>query len=150
MKCLACNLETKVLESRLIAQRNIIRRRRQCCQCDSRFTTYEKIETPNIIVLKNDGSQEYFNFEKLLAGLLRATKKTKTTAKQTHDLAYKIERHIISMDRSVIKSKEIGMIVVEHLKKTDKAAYLRFICVYKGFKTISRFEKEIASLKNNK
>ena len=148
MKCLSCNLETKVIESRPSGQHNVVRRRRQCEACQTRFTTYERMELPSLVVIKNDKSTEYFRFDKLLAGLMRATKKTTMTPKQTEDLARKIERQILASGKTEIKSQKIGNVVIEHLAEVNKVAYMRFVSVYRRLKTIDSFERELNIIKN--
>ncbi|MCY3804544.1 MAG: transcriptional regulator NrdR [Candidatus Saccharibacteria bacterium] len=147
MKCFQCDIETKVLESRQVNRQNVIRRRRECCKCQNRFTTYERIETSPLIVIKNDGAREYFKFDKLLAGLLRATKKTKMDIAQTEALANLVEKKILALGKTEIKSSKIGSIVIEHLATRNKVAYLRFVSVYRGLKTLNSFERELSLLK---
>lgn len=148
MRCPNCQLETSVLESRMAGQQNALRRRRQCDKCQTRFTTYERIETPEMVVIKNDGSKEYFCFDKLLAGLMRATKKTKMGSKQTQDLARKIEAHIVGLGKSEIKTRKIGLIVIKYLAEVNKVACMRFVSVYRRLKTLDSFEKELKVIKN--
>ena len=147
MKCPNCQAATRVLESRAVDVEGAVRRRRRCQKCTRRFTTYERLERPPLLVTKNDGSLEYFKYDKLLAGLLRSTKKTSMTEAQTEILARQIEQQIMALGRSQIKSRKIGAIAVEHLARTNKVAYLRFVTVYRRFKTLASFERELVSLK---
>ena len=147
MKCLYCNLSTRVLESRQVGQKNEIRRRRQCRQCRHRFTTYERLERPALWVIKQDGTREMFKYRKILDGLMKATKKTKTTPVQTEALARDIEKEIVALGKTEIKSQKIGSIVIKHLATVNKVAYLRFVSVYRRLKTVASFEKELISLK---
>lgn len=147
MVCLSCQAETKVLESRAVNDENAVRRRRQCLNCHKRFTTYERIETPVLQVIKNDASLELFKYEKLLDGILRATKKTGMTQSQSEELARRVKREIFALGKSQVKSRKIGAIVIRHLAKENKIAYLRFVSVYRRLKTVSSFEKELIAIK---
>ena len=147
MRCSSCQAETKVLESRPVGDENAVRRRRQCLRCDKRYTTYERIEMPALLVVKNDGSTESFKYDKLLSGILRATKKTSMTQLQAEDLAKRIRKEIFSLGKSQIKSRKIGEIVIKHLAEENKVAYLRFVSVYRRLKTVAGFEKELLSIK---
>ena len=147
MRCLVCQKETKVLESRAVSGENAVRRRRQCLGCAKRFTTYERLELPAILVVKNDGSLESFKYEKLLSGILRATKKTGMTQLQVEELAKKIKKEILSLGKTQVKSRKIGAMVIDHLAKENKVAYLRFVSVYRRLKTVASFEKELISIK---
>lgn len=149
MHCSLCQAETKVLESRSVGTENIVRRRRQCLssKCSKRFTTYERIEMPVLQVLKNDGTLESFRYEKLLDGILRATKKTSMTQLQSEELARKIKKEIFALGKTQVKSRKIGAVVIEHLARENKVAYLRFVSVYRRLKTVASFEKELISIK---
>ncbi len=147
MHCSSCQAETKVLESRSGGAENTVRRRRQCLKCLKRFTTYERMETPVLQVIKNDGTLESFRYEKLLDGILRATKKTSMTQIQSEELARKIKKEIFSLGKSQVKSRKIGAIVIKHLANENKVAYLRFVSVYRRLKTVASFEKELISIK---
>lgn len=147
MRCLVCQAETKVLESRAVSDENVVRRRRQCLDCAKRFTTYERMDLPALLVVKNDGTLESFKYEKLLSGILRATKKTSITQLQSEELAKKIKKEILSLGKTQIKSRKIGAIVIDHLAKENKVAYLRFVSVYRRLKTVASFEKELMSIK---
>ena len=147
MRCSSCQAETKVLESRSGGVENTVRRRRQCLKCPKRFTTYERMETPVLQVIKNDGTLESFRYEKLLDGILRATKKTSMTQMQSEELARKIKKEIFSLGKSQVKSRKIGAIVIKHLANENKVAYLRFVSVYRRLKTVASFEKELISIK---
>lgn len=147
MHCLSCGGETKVLESRAASDENAVRRRRQCLDCAKRFTTYERVELSSLLVVKNDGTLESYKYEKLLSGILRATKKTGMTQLQSEELAKKINKEILSSGKAQIKSRKIGAIVIDHLAKENKVAYLRFVSVYRRLKTVASFEKELMSIK---
>ena len=147
MKCPTCQAETRVLESRMAEDESAIRRRRHCRKCSKRFTTYERFERPPLFVIKNDGSREFFKYDKLLDGLLRSTKKTSMSQAQTEILAKKIEREILALGKSQIKSQKIGAIVIKHLAPINKVAYLRFVTVYRRLKTLASFERELMAFK---
>ena len=151
MKCSQCqHLDTKVIESRDVAEGQAIRRRRECNNCDYRFTTYERIERPQLIVIKNDGSRELFNRNKLLAGLYRACEKTPITTIQLERLVSEIEQELYACGEPEISSGKIGQMVMEHLAALNEVAYVRFASVYRRFKDIAGFEKELSQIRNMK
>ena len=147
MKCPTCQTATKVLESRPADSESAVRRRRRCGRCSRRFTTYERIERPPLFVVKNDGSRELFKYDKLLAGILRSTKKTSVSQAQSEILARKIEREIMALEKTQIKSQKIGAIVIKHLALVNKIAYLRFVTVYRRLKTPASLERELMAFK---
>ena len=147
MKCPICQTDTRVLESRSADAEAAVRRRRHCRHCAKRFTTYERVERPPLFVVKNDGSRELFKYDKLLAGILRSTKKTSVTQAQSEILARKIEREILAPDKTQIKSQKIGAIVIKHLAPVNKVAYLRFVTVYRRLKTLASLERELMAFK---
>ena len=149
MKCPVCNVNTQVLESRQVGRKNEIRRRRSCLPCRRRFTTYERIDMPNLIVVKKNGLLESFDRQKILQGILRATKNTKTSKLQVEQLVDKIEDMIFSLGKTEIKSQKIGDLVIKQLALVDKIAYLRFVSVYRRLKTVASLERELSSIKNN-
>ena len=149
MKCPVCQVNTQVLESRQVGQKNEIRRRRRCLQCSRRFTTYEKIDTPNLIVIKKDGRRESFDRQKIFNGLLWATKNTKTSQLQVEQLVDKIEDTLFRLGKTEIKSQKIGDIVIKNLALVDKVAYVRFVSVYRRLKTVASLERELSSLKKS-
>lgn len=151
MKCSQCqHLDTKVIESRDVAEGQAIRRRRECNNCDYRFTTYERIERPQLIVIKNDGSRELFNRNKLLAGLYRACEKTPITTIQLERLVSEIEQELYACGEPEVSSGRIGQMVMEHLAALNEVAYVRFASVYRRFKDIAGFEKELSQIRNMK
>lgn len=151
MKCSQCHkIDTKVIESRDVADGEAIRRRRACLNCKYRFTTYERIERPQLIVVKNDGTRELFNREKLLAGLYRASEKTKITGLQLETLVANIEQEIYACGEQEVTSAKIGDLVMEELAKLDEVAYVRFASVYRRFKDIAGFEKELLQIRKRK
>jgi transcriptional repressor NrdR len=148
MKCIRCNCEdTKVIESREVSEGIATRRRRECGECGSRFTTYERVEQPQVVVVKSDGNRELFSREKLMKGLLRATEKTPVTTIDLELLIADIEASLQALHESEVGSKTIGEMVMERLAKLNEVAYVRFASVYRQFKDITGFEKELARIR---
>ena len=147
MKCPFCgDQESKVVDSRHSEDGNSIRRRRECIACQRRFTTYEVIETVPIVVVKQDGSREEFDHDKLLRGMLRACEKRPVSIQTLEEAVRDIEAQIQnSLDREVAAS-QIGEYAMDALKKIDEVAYVRFASVYRHFKDISSFQEAIAQL----
>lgn len=151
MKCSQCHqTDTKVIESRDVADGESIRRRRVCMNCQYRFTTYERIERPQIIVVKNNGTRELFNRDKLLGGLYRACEKTPITSLQLEDLVADIEQQIYAFGEQEVSSAKIGDMVMERLAGLNEVAYVRFASVYRRFKDIAGFEKELLQIRERK
>ena len=151
MKCKACHYEdTKVIESRDVTEGEAVRRRRMCPECGERFTTYERIERPQLVVIKNNGVRELFNRQKLLSGLLRATEKTTVTNVQLERLVSDIERALYECGDSEIRSVKIGDMVMDRLAILNEVAYVRFASVYRRFKDIAGFERELTHIKQRK
>jgi transcriptional repressor NrdR len=151
MKCNQCQFDdTKVIESRDVADGQAIRRRRMCAQCNYRFTTYERLERPQLIVVKNDGTRELFNRAKLLSGLYRATEKTPVTSMQLEKLVADIEQELYACSDEEIASTKIGDMVMARLAKLNEVAYVRFASVYRRFKDIAGFERELSHIKHQK
>lgn len=149
MRCNQCNVDnTKVIESRDVAEGKAIRRRRECISCHHRFTTYERLEKPQLIVVKSDGSQELFNRDKILAGLYRACEKTAVSRVEVEQVADRVEDKLYECGDSEISSSRIGQIVMDELAKVNEVAYVRFASVYRRFKDIAGFEKELSQIKN--
>lgn len=150
MKCPYCGyLESKVIDTRSSEDGSAIRRRRECLDCAKRYTTYEKVETLPILVIKKDESRELFEKSKIINGLLRATQKRPVSMKQMEEIADDIERSISNRMVSEITSVEIGNLVLERLRVVDEVAYVRFASVYRQFNDINTFFEEIKSLMNN-
>ncbi len=147
MKCPFCGFEeSKVIDSRPTDEGQRIRRRRECLQCGKRFTTYEIIESLPIIVIKKDKSREAFDRDKLMNGLLRACEKRPVSIDTLDKMIDEIETVLQnSLDREV-SSEKIGQLVMEKLKKIDEVAYVRFASVYRQFKDINTFMKELNKL----
>lgn len=151
MKCSQCqHLDTKVIESRDVADGESIRRRRECNNCEYRFTTYERIERPQLIVVKNNGNRELFNREKLLSGLYRACEKTPITNIQLEALVSDIEQELYACGDPEVSSGKVGQMVMERLAALDEVAYVRFASVYRRFKDIAGFEKELSQIRHMK
>lgn len=151
MKCSKCqHLDTKVIESRDVNEGEAIRRRRACPECSYRFTTYERIERPQLIVVKNDGTRELFNRDKLLAGLYRACEKTPVTSLQLEQLVSDIEQQIYACGDQEVHTAQIGDMVMERLAELNEVAYVRFASVYRRFKDIAGFESELLQIRERK
>jgi transcriptional repressor NrdR len=151
MKCNQCQFEdTKVIESRDVADGQAIRRRRCCANCGYRFTTYERLERPQLIVIKNNGVRELFNRSKLLSGLYRACEKTPVTSLQLDQLVNDIEQELYACGDNEISSAKIGELVMMRLSQLNEVAYVRFASVYRRFKDIAGFERELSHIKHRK
>ncbi len=150
MMCPFCKaIDTKVIDSRPNEDYSI-RRRRECLKCKKRFTTYEKIETSPILVVKKDTTREPFNKEKLRNGILNSCIKRPISSKVIDKLVDEVEKEILIRDESEIKSIEIGEMVLKKLKKIDEIAYIRFASVYREFKEIESFNAEVEKIKPSK
>lgn len=147
MKCPYCAYGgTKVLDSRPANENKSIRRRRECEQCSRRFTTFETIEETPLIVIKKDGSREEFSREKLLRGLIRACEKRPVSVEQLDSIASAVETSLRNTAVAEVESREIGELVMEQLYPVDEVAYVRFASVYRQFKDINMFMKELKTL----
>ena len=147
MRCPFCNFEdTKVIDSRPADGRK--RRRRECTKCLKRFTTYEIIEKPLLMVQKRDGSFEPFDKNKLIGGIFSAIKKRPVTMNEVSELVDSIENYYANEMRNQVTSAEIGDMVLEKLRKIDLVAYIRFASVYKDFTDVDSFIKAISKLDN--
>ena len=147
MKCPYCGVnETEVVETRDSEDLETIRRRRSCLKCEKRFTTYERIENINLVVIKKDGKREQFNRDKLKSGLLRACEKTKVSLDAIEKIVTEVERELRGADSIEIDSKKIGQLAANKLKKIDKVAYIRFSSVFRRFVDVEDFEKEVRRL----
>lgn len=151
MKCSNCqHADTKVIESRDVTDGEAIRRRRSCEQCQYRFTTYERVERPQLIVIKNNGNRELFDREKLLAGLYRASEKTPVTSLQLERLVSDIEQCVHACGDQEVTTSRVGDMVMERLAVLDEVAYVRFASVYRRFKDIAGFERELIQIRERK
>ncbi len=148
MQCPSCqNTDSRVLESRSADSGRSVRRRRECLNCDFRFTTYERIETTPITVLKRSGAKELFNRTKLISGLSRACKKTLINDSKIEFIVNEIELQLHQGLRKEIKTIEIGEMVLTHLKDINEVAYIRFASVYRQFHGINDFIQTLDALK---
>ena len=149
MKCSQCSSDdSKVIESRDVADGKSIRRRRECIACSHRFTTYERIERPQLIVIKNNGKRELFDREKLLSGLYRACEKTPVTSVDLEQLVARVEEKLYECAENEIPSAKIGQLVMDELAGLNEVAYVRFASVYRRFKDIAGFEQELSQIKH--
>ena len=143
MKCPYCNHpDTRVIDSRPADDGSSIRRRRSCDVCGKRFTTYEKVETIPMIVIKKDSTREQYRRDKIENGVLRACYKRPVSAEDIQAAVDRIETKIFSMEAKEIPSSQIGEIVMEELKGLDEVAYVRFASVYREFKDVNTFIKK--------
>lgn len=150
MKCPFCgNPDSKVIDSRLTEDKESIRRRRECERCAKRFTTYEHLETQAIAVIKKDGTRQPFDRNKILGGLIRACIKRNISTEIMGKIADDIESEIRNSPVNEISSRDIGDLVLHHLKNLDKVAYIRFASVYKHFDNIEEFTRELEELQSN-
>jgi len=147
MKCPYCgSKDTEVVETRDSEDLETIRRRRECTSCKKRFTTYERIENVNLIVIKKDGKREQFDRDKLKRGIIRSCEKTTVTLEDIEKIIVEIERELRGAESVEIESKKIGNMVATKLKKMDKVAYIRFSSVFRRFVDVEDFEKEVKRL----
>lgn len=147
MKCPYCgNADTRVIDSRPAEDGSSIRRRRCCDECEKRFTTYEKVETIPLIVIKKDDNREQYDRSKIEGGVLRACYKRPVSAEQIQRTLEKIETEIFNREEKEIPTNVIGEIVMDHLKELDEVAYVRFASVYREFKDVNTFMSEIKKI----
>ena len=147
MKCPFCNQDnTRVVDSRPVDDNTAIRRRRMCDACGKRFTTYEKVETIPLIVIKKDQNREQFDRSKIEAGVLRACHKRPVSAEQIHELVDEVETEIFNLEEREIPSSVIGEIVMDKLKDLEAVAYVRFASVYREFKDVNTFMDELKKI----
>ena len=149
MKCPFCNQDnTRVVDSRPVEDTNSIRRRRLCDVCGRRFTTYEKVESIPLTVIKKDQNREQYDRGKIQAGILRACYKRPIPIEKIEEIMDAIEGEILNTEEKEIYSTRIGEIVMEHLKELDAVAYVRFASVYREFKDVSTFMDELKKFMN--
>ena len=148
MKCPKAPFEdTKVIESRLVAGGKAIRRRRECLTSGYRFTTYERLERPNLVVIKKNGQRQMFDRSKLMTGIQRACEKTSVTTEQMEDFVASIEEELHERGDAEVKAGAVGELVMQRLAALNDVAYVRFASVYRNFKDIETFEKELSGMK---
>jgi transcriptional repressor NrdR len=147
MKCPYCGSENiKTLETR-DSPDNTIRRRKECVNCGKRFTTYEYIETIELMVRKRDGRLERFDLNKIVRGLQKACEKRPVTMEQIHELAEKVRQELMAMGKEEVTSQEIGDLVMKHLKNLDRVAYVRFASVYRRFEEPEDFRRVLQEVR---
>ncbi|MBI3034581.1 transcriptional repressor NrdR [Candidatus Woesearchaeota archaeon] len=147
MKCPYCgNAETKVTDKRDDDGVGVTRRRRECLKCEKRFTTYERVENIDIVVVKKDGRREQFDRAKLLTGFQKACEKRPVSMEDVEKKVDEIEADIRKTEGKEISSKDIGELVMKKLKSLDKVAYIRFASVYREFADLESFQKELEKL----
>jgi len=147
MKCPFCgHNEDKVIDSRSSEEGRSIRRRRECLKCERRFTTYENIEELSLMVIKKDGRREAFDRNKILSGIKKACEKREISTEQIEELVDKIEYTFQSKFEKEIKASQIGELVMQKLLRLDDVAYVRFASVYRQFKDINQFMKELKAI----
>ncbi len=147
MKCPYCNnADTRVIDSRPADEGRTIRRRRLCDECDKRFTTYEKVETIPMIVIKKDDTRQVFDRSKIEAGILRACYKRPVSAESIQKVIDEIEKEVFASEEKEVPSENIGEIVMEKLRDLDPVAYVRFASVYREFKDVNTFMEELKNV----
>lgn len=150
MQCPACqNTDSRVLESRSADTGKSVRRRRECLNCSFRFTTYERVETMPIAVIKKDGSRELFSKDKLIKGISRACEKTNFSSESIINFVDSIESQILQGANKDIKSSEIGELILDNLRKENEVAYIRFASVYRKFNGVKDFIATLQALKGD-
>jgi len=151
MNCPTCSSKhTKVVDSRLAQDGMAIRRRRECDKCSYRFSTIEEMELLDIVVVKRDGGRESYSRDKLKSGILESLTKRPYTQEKFDRLIHSVERDIQKKKKREITSEDIGEIVMKHLSKFDKIAYIRFASIYRAFEDVDKFQSEILSLEKKK
>lgn len=147
MKCPFCSSdEDKVIDSRSSNEGKSVRRRRECLKCDKRFTTYEYVEEIPLMVIKKDGRRESFDRNKILNGILKACEKRPVSMEKVEAVVDRVEKEIQKTFDKEVKAQELGELVMEHLHKIDEVAYVRFASVYRQFKDINQFMRELKDL----
>ena len=147
MRCPFCNQDnSKVVDSRPVEDTNSIRRRRMCESCGKRFTTYEKVETIPLIIIKKDNNREQYNRSKIERGIIRACYKRPVSAEAIQKAVERIEIKIFNLEAKEVSSTDVGEIVMDELKELDEVAYVRFASVYREFKDVNTFMDEIKKM----
>ena len=147
MKCPFCDHpDTKVIDSRPTEEGHAIRRRRGCDNCNRRFTTYEKVEEPILMVVKKDARREEFDRSKVLNGIMKACQKRPVSLPQMEEMVNEVERQLVNSMEKEVDSNYIGELIMEQLKKVDEVAYVRFASVYRQFTDVNTFVKEMEKL----
>jgi transcriptional repressor NrdR len=151
MRCPFCkSTDDKVIDSRMSKEGDVIRRRRKCLACEQRFTSYERVEDPLPMVIKKDGSREFFERYKILTGLKKACEKRTIPITRIEEVVDQIEKKLIGMGVKEIQSSWIGEEIMAALKDLDKVAYVRFASVYRQFRDINDLVREVKTLFESK
>ena len=151
MRCPFCNAsDTKVIDSRPVDEHCSILRRRQCEKCKKRFTTYEKLETIPLMVIKKDRTREVYERSKIEDGVIRSCHKRPVSIEQINLMIDEIENQVFNMEAKEVETSAIGELVMEKLKNLDEVAYVRFASVYREFKDVNTFMEELGKLLKNK
>jgi transcriptional repressor NrdR len=151
MKCLYCNHNAdKVIDSRETAEGTAIRRRRECLNCGKRFTTYEYVEKTALMVIKKDGRREAFSRQKVLSGLIKACQKRPVSVEKLEQIASEVEMEIHKKFEPEVESRAVGELVIDKLAEVDDVAYVRFASVYRHFKDINQFMRELRGILNKR
>lgn len=151
MKCPFCGyMNDKVVDSRESKEGESIRRRRECMQCEKRFTTYERIDEIPYMIIKKDGRREKFERQKVLAGVLRACEKRPISMGKMEHVVNEVESFVVDSPERERTASEVGQLIMKELKSLDKVAYIRFASVYRDFKDVNEFRDELESLLNAK
>ena len=147
MRCVFCGHDdSKVLDSRPVEEGRSIRRRRECLECGKRFTTYERVEELPLVVVKSDNRRELFDASKILGGMVKACDKRSVPVAVLENIVNDIERELTNSLEREVSSKQIGELVMRHLRSVDEVAYVRFASVYRNFEDVSTFIEEVRKL----
>ena len=147
MNCPYCgSSDLRVIDSRHVEEDNTIKRRRECESCKKRFSTFEMIQEASIIVIKKEGSREFFDKNKILRGIVRSCQKRPVSTKQMEEIVSDVEKHILNSPDKEVSSNQIGELVISRLKKLDVVSYVRFASVYREFKDVNSFFDELNSI----
>jgi transcriptional repressor NrdR len=151
MRCPACgSARSRVIESRDVDDTAAVRRRRECDDCNHRFTTYERIELPRLLVIKKNGERELYDRSKLAGGIYKACEKRPVGSEKIEEAIADIERDIYGIGESEISSTDLGELVMKRLAGLDDVAYVRFASVYRSFTSLDSFEKALAQIKKTR
>ena len=151
MKCPFCSSdEDKVIDSRSSNEGKSVRRRRECLKCDKRFTTYEYVEEIPLMVIKKDGRREAFDRNKIISGIMKGCEKRPVSVEKIEGIVDKVEKELQKSFDKEVKAEVIGELVMDLLHKVDEVAYVRFASVYRQFKDINQFMKELKDLLNKR
>lgn len=151
MKCPRCHKDSsKVVESRDASDGDAIRRRRECLECAHRYTTYERVERPNLAVVKKDGTRELFDRHKLFAAIHRSVGKFLTSDLEIEELVAQVEDELYALGESEVNSRQIGDLILSQLASRNEVAYVRFASVYREFKSVEEFEQTLRALRTKR